>query len=135
MKILLDTHILIWFIREDKLLAKKAIEEITKPENEIYYSLISVFEVEIKHMSHPNGISLTGEQLLNFCKEYEFTQVPLKPAHILEMKNLKRRANTPIHKDPFDRLLICQAIVEKMQFVTHDNRIAEYDCTNIYKIN
>ena len=134
MKILLDTHILIWFIREDKLLAKKAIEEITKPENEIYYSLISVFEVEIKHMSHPDGISLTGEQLLNFCKEYEFNQVTLKPEHILEMKNLHRRAGTPSHKDPFDRLLICQAIVEDMKLMTHDDRIAEYDCINVYKI-
>ena len=134
MKILLDTHILIWFVKDDPLLSKKAVEEITNDENEIYYSLISILEVEIKHMSHPAGISLTGEQLLNFCKEYDFIQVPLKPEHILEMKNLQRRAGSPPHKDPFDRLLICQAVVEDMQFITHDSRIAEYDTPNIYKI-
>ena len=134
MKILLDTHILIWFVKDDKLLAKKAIEEIMKDENQIYYSLISILEVEIKHMSHPAGISLTGEQLLNFCKEYNFIQIPLKAEHIIEMKNLRRRENTPPHKDPFDRLLICQAIAENMLFMTHDNRIAEYDTPNIYKV-
>lgn len=134
MKFLLDTHILIWFVKDDKLLTKKALEEITKSENEIYYSLISILEVEIKHLSHPAGISLTGEQLLNFCKAYNFIQVPLKAEHILEIKNLRRREGTPPHKDPFDRILICQAISEKMQLMTHDNRIAEYYCPNIYKI-
>ena len=134
MKTLLDTHILVWFVKGDKLLTKKAIEEITNPENEIYYSIISIFEVELKHISHPAGISLTGEQLLNFCKDYNFIQVPLEPSHILELKNLKRRADSPPHKDPFDRLLICQAIVENMQLITHDDKIAQYDCPNILKI-
>ena len=134
MKILLDTHILIWFVKDDKLLTKKAVEEITNAENEIYYSIISILEVEIKHINHPAEISLSGEQLLNFCKEYGFIQVPLEPSHILELKNLQRRADSPPHKDPFDRLLICQAIVENMQLMTHDNRISEYDCLNVYKI-
>ena len=51
MKTLLDTHILVWFVKGDKLLTKKAIEEITNHENEIYYSIISIFEVELKHIS------------------------------------------------------------------------------------
>lgn len=134
MKILLDTHILIWFVKDDKLLTKKAVEEITNAENEIYYSIISILEVEIKHASHPSGISLSGEQLLNFCKEYGFIQVPLEPSHIFELKNLQRRADSSPHKDPFDRLLICQAIVENMQLMTHDDRISEYDTKNILKI-
>lgn len=67
MKILLDTNILVWFIKDDVLLSQKAREILGDDNNEIYYSVLSILEVEIKHTSHPKGISLSGEQLLNFC--------------------------------------------------------------------
>jgi len=58
----------------------------------------------------------------------------LNTKHILELKNLVRKENTPPHCDPFDRLIICQAIVENMIFMTHDARIAEYVTDSIYKV-
>ena len=134
MKILLDTHLLIWFFGGDEQLQLKARELIADEKNKIYYSLLSVWEVEIKHKVHPDRLSMTGERFLNHCEKLGFTQVPLSIEYILEVKNLVRRKNTPPHRDPFDRLMICQAIVEGMIFMTHDARIAEYVSDSIYKI-
>ncbi len=134
MKLLLDTHLLIWFFSGDEQLSPKARELIADEENEIYYSILSVWEVEIKHKAHPDRLSMTGERFLNHCERLGFVQVPLSVEYILEVKNLVRRENTPQHRDPFDRLMICQAIVENMIFMTHDARIAEYVTDSIYKV-
>ena len=58
----------------------------------------------------------------------------LSEKHALELVNLKRYENTPPHNDPFDKMMLCQAIVENIFFMTHDSRIAEYDTPNIYKV-
>lgn len=134
MKILLDTHILVWFCNGDKRLSQKARDIIADDENEIYYSILSVWEIEIKHAAHPDRISMSGERLLEHCQRLEFISVPLGVKHILALKTLTRKENTPPHRDPFDRLMLCQAIVDDMLFITHDDRIAEYVSPMIYKI-
>ena len=134
MKILLDTHILIWYLEDDKRLSQKARDIIEDGYNKIYYSILSVWEVEIKHKAHPDRLSMSGERFLEHCDKLGFIQVPVEVEHILEVKNLVRKDNTPQHRDPFDRLMICQAIVEDMIFITHDTRIAEYVTDSIYKI-
>ena len=134
MKILLDTHILLWYFDDDKRLSQKARDIIEDGYNKIYYSILSVWEVEIKHKAHPDRLSMSGERFLEHCDKLGFIQVPVEVEHILEVKNLVRKDNTPQHRDPFDRLMICQAIVEDMIFITHDTRIAEYVTDSIYKI-
>ena len=134
MKVLLDTHILVWYFTDDTKLSTKARKLIEDDANEIYYSILSVLEVEIKHAAHPDRLSLSGEDFINYCKKLGFVQLPLEVAHILEVKKLTRKENTPPHRDPFDKLMLGQAIVESMLFITHDMRIAEYTCPLIYKI-
>lgn len=134
MKLLLDTHILLWFCKGDERLKQEARFMIADKANEVYYSIISVMEVEIKHLAHPDRISMSGERLLEHCQRLEFISVPLNVKHILALKTLTRRENTPPHCDPFDRLMLCQAIVDDMLFITHDDRIAEYVSPMIYKI-
>ena len=134
MKLLLDTHILLWFCSGDKRLSQKARDIIADDKNEVYYSIISIWEVEIKHHAHPDRISMSGEKLLEHCKRLEFLPVKLNIEHILYVKNLVRKENSPPHRDPFDRLMICQAVVDNMLFITHDERIAEYVSPMIFKI-
>ena len=134
MKILLDTHVLIWFLTDNKLLTKSASEIILSPENEIFYSVISIFEIDLKRQNHPEDMPFDGEQVLRYCDELEFLPLPLNMQHALAVKNLKRPENLPPHKDPFDRLMLAQAIAENMIFMTHDKRIAEYSSQNIYKV-
>ena len=134
MKLLLDTHVLLWFCSGDKRLSQEARDIIADDENEIYYSIISIWEVEIKHKGHPDRISMSGERLLQHCQRLEFIQVPLDIDHILAVKTLTRKPDTPPHRDPFDRLMICQAVVDNMLFITRDERIAEYVSPMIFKI-
>ena len=114
MKILLDTHILLWYFDDDERLPLNARFLIEEKSNEVYYSILSVLEVEIKHTAHPDRISMSGEQLLNHCQRLKFVRVPLDIKYIFAVKNLIRKPDTPPHRDPFDRLMLCQAIVDEM---------------------
>lgn len=127
MKILLDTHILLWTIANDTKLPAKARKLIENEDNEIFYSIITPWEVEIKHLTHPDAMQLSAGELVEYCELSGFQSVPVRKQHIFAMAGLTRKENTPPHKDPFDRMLVCQAAVENMIFVTHDSRIAGYD--------
>lgn len=127
MRILLDTHILLWALSNDDKLPEKARELIIDEENEIYYSIISLWEVEIKHLAHPDIMPVSAEEISGYCKQSGYKQITIKENHIFTMKELKREKNTQPHKDSFDQMLICQADVEKMVFITHDSLIPGYN--------
>mgnify|MGYP000048845553 CR=1 FL=1 len=134
MKILLDTHILVWFFSGDEQLSQKARDMIADEDNEIYYSILSAWEVEIKHTSRPDKLSLSCENFISYCEELKFIPLPIEIKHILQIGNLNRKEKTPPHRDPFDRAMLCQAMSENMIFMTHDERIAEYVTTCVYKV-
>lgn len=72
MNLLLDTHVLIWALTEDARLSEKAREMILDPENTVYYSAVSVWEVSIKHTNHPENVQFTGRELAGFVKKRAF---------------------------------------------------------------
>lgn len=127
MRILLDTHILLWALSNDDKLPEKARELILNEENDIYYSVISLWEVEIKHLAHPDMMPVSAKEISGYCEQSGYKQITIKEDHIFTMKELKREKCVPPHKDPFDRMLICQADVEKMVFITHDSLISGYN--------
>lgn len=88
MKYLLDTHILLWLFSGDERLSEKARLIIADDANEIYYSLVSVWEVEIKHLAHPDKISMSGEKFFGYCQRFGFIPVSLNVNHILALKTL-----------------------------------------------
>jgi len=126
-RILLDTHILLWALADDPKLPEKARTLIEREDNEIYYSIVSPWEVEIKHLAHPDAMQLSAGELVKYCKEADFCMLPIRESHIFAMAVLTRKENVPPHKDPFDRMLVCQASTESMIFLTHDTLIAGYD--------
>lgn len=126
MNILLDTHILLWTLSNDVKLSDKARKLIEDENNEIYYSIISLWEVELKHLAHPHAMPVSAEQLREYCVQSGFRKVSLNERHIYAMGNLKREKDAKPHKDPFDRILICQASIENMIFITHDSLIGGY---------
>lgn len=133
MKYLLDTHIIIWFFTGNEQLSEKA-RTIIENSEEIYYSPLSIYEIDNKRAKHPDKISSDGTYIANCCQKAGIKVLPFNEKHALELVNLKRRENTPPHNDPFDKMMLCQVIAENMLFMTHDNRIAEYDTPNIYKV-
>lgn len=126
MKLLLDTHVLLWALTDSARLPSQARTLIESPDNEIYYSVVSPWEVDIKHTLHPTQLAINAKQLAAFCEQSGFLQLPIKKEHVFHLSQLKRRKGAEPHKDPFDRIMLCQAAVEDMLFLTHDARISEY---------
>lgn len=127
MNLLLDTHILIWALTEDARLSAKAREMIMDSDNTIYYSVISVWEVSIKHTNHPENVQFTGRELAGFCEEAGFLPVEMRNRHVFALETLIRAEEAPPHHDPFDRMLIAQAKMDNMLFLTHDTLLTFYD--------
>lgn len=126
MKILLDTHILLWALCNDARLPEKARKLIENENNEICYSIISLWKIEIKHLTHPDAMIVSAKQIAEYCVQSGFQKIAIEESHIYAMTDLKREKDAPPHKDPFDRILICQASTENMIFVTHDSLIGGY---------
>jgi len=126
-KILCDTHILIWYLTGDSRLSQKAKLLLDDENNTIYYSLVSVWEVSIKHHRKPNVLTLSSQDFTQFCDEQGFEEYPLSKQHIFTIDTLSRPADAPEHNDPFDRLLISQAKTDGITFMTHDSLIPYYN--------
>lgn len=134
MKLLLDTHILIWFFDENEKISKRVRKLIRDTNNEIYFSTLAIFEIKWKLKTRPDKIPTIAEKILELCLDGGFKCLPLELNHILALDNIKRKAGKPPHRDPFDNLMLAQAVAEDMTFITHDEHIAEYDCNNILKV-
>jgi len=134
MKILLDTHILVWFFDSDSKLTANALKLMADADNEIYFSALAIFEVDLKRTTKPDKMPFDGDELAKLCEDAGFKCLPLELKHTLAVKNLTRKEGKPPHKDPFDNLMLAQAIVDEMVFITHDQRIAEYETDVVFKI-
>ena len=131
MKYLLDSHILIWALTESEKLPGEAIRIINNPENEVFYSVASVWEIAIKRNKSPERIPISAEDLVDFCDESHIYPLPITTDHALMVNSLKRSENSPPHHDPFDRIMIAQAKYEKMQFLTHDSLLMDYNESSV----
>jgi PIN domain nuclease of toxin-antitoxin system len=130
MKVLLDTHILLWALANDEKLpntARKIIEDTT---NQVFYSAASLWEVSIKHASHPERMSLDAQELGRYCEKAGYIPLGIEAHHVETLETLRRAAGEHPHNDPFDRILIAQAKTDGLLFMTHDALIPGYkeDC-------
>ncbi len=127
MKVLLDTHIIIWAALNDTRLSEKAKDIIVNPDNEIYYSTASVWEITIKHMARPGKMRYNGDYLAEECDKHGYCVLPIENKHVSALATLKRGEDAPAHNDPFDRIMLAQAKAEDMAFVTHDSLLTFYN--------
>jgi len=127
MNLLLDTHIAIWALNDDPALSEKARELILDPDNTIYYSTVSVWEVLLKHTRRPGNIPFDESDFSEGCREAGFVPLSLTDKHVLAVHTLSRPNYIKEHNDPFDRLLLAQAKVENFSFLTHDELIPGYE--------
>lgn len=131
MNILLDTHILLWALSGDPLLPQKARELIEDGKNDIFYSVISLWETELKHIAHPENLQVSAREIEEYCKISGFSLLQLKQNSIYLLSSLNRPETEPPHKDPFDKILICQSLAENMTFLTHDKLLSGYGLRNV----
>lgn len=118
MRILLDTHILLWWLADDELLSEGARSVIADASNEIVVSAATAWEVVIKQVL--GKLTFDGD-LQQEIEEQGFTRLPINFEHALQISSLPA-----IHRDPFDRMLVAQARVEKLQLLTVDRNILQY---------
>jgi len=121
MKILLDTHAFLWWDSEPEKLSKNALELCQNPENALFLSVASVWEMQVKTQLGKLKIDLRLSDLIRQQEENGIEILSVQVSHVLEIGNLPSH-----HKDPFDRLLIAQARIEEMVFVSADPIIAQY---------
>lgn len=127
MNILLDTHIALWAIADHPRLSQPARELITDPDNTIYYSAVSAWEVLLKYDSPKNNLSLSPEDFIHYCEEAGYVPLSLKTKHIAAAMRLDTSAAGKQHSDPFDRILLSQAKAENFSFLTHDDKLTLYN--------
>ena len=127
MNILLDTHLLIWVLFGDSRLSNKARDIILNPENTIFYSVISTWEVLLKHSHDPQNMIISVKQFLTGCQMSGFLPVNLSDRHIEKAESLTMTDNAPEHNDPFDKLILAQAKTENFLLLTHDKKMGYYE--------
>ncbi len=132
MRILLDTQVAIWAMTEDSRLKKRARDIILSPTNIIYYSAVSTVEIELKRRSRSNNLEFTTNQFVATCLAAGYIQLPFKDIYLLEANRLIWEGEGKEHQDPFDRILLAQAIVENMNFLTHDDKISQFRQNCVY---
>lgn len=121
MKYLLDTHLLLWVSEGSPRLSRSARKTIADTENELIYSVASILEIAIKHNKGLPGFDVEPHMFRRSVLESGYSELDINALHALSVSGLP-----PIHKDPFDRLLIAQAMVEGIILLTADATIARY---------
>ena len=127
MNILLDTHIALWAISDSPKLSDKARTMITDPDNTVYYSSVSAWEILLKCASPKNNLSLTAQDFISYCDESGYIPLPLKNEHVASASLLDTDSAAKVRNDPFDRMLLSQAKSENFSFLTHDEKIGLYN--------
>jgi len=121
MKLLLDTHLLLWVAGQPGLLPAVARRLIGDPKNELLFSPASLWEVAIKRGLGRNDFQADPRLLRRGLLDNGYSELPILSDHVVAIDSLP-----PIHKDPFDRLLMAQAMVEGVTLLTADAVVAQY---------
>lgn len=126
MNILLDTHVALWAITDHASLGKEARELLLAPKNTVYVSAVSVWEIAIKHALRKKSMPISAGQAIAWFADSGYVPLPITAEHAAQTEILPEH-----HADPFDRMLVAQAISEPMRLMTHDQLVARYSDTII----
>jgi len=121
-KILLDTHILLWWMADDRRLPRPARLAIEDPASRIFVSVASLWETAIKFAL--KRVVADPEALREAAERDGFSLLPIEPRHCSAIVRLPHH-----HNDPFDRMLVAQALTEPMRLLTHDAQLVRYSDT------
>jgi PIN domain nuclease of toxin-antitoxin system len=121
MRLLLDTHLLLWAAGPDERLSAEARRLIGDADNELCFSTVSIWEVAIKHGRGREDFHVDPRLLRRGLLDNFYRELPVSGEHAVAIANLP-----PLHRDPFDRMLVAQSIVESIMLLTSDPLVAQY---------
>ena len=127
MKYLLDTHIILWAALDVKKLSRKAKGILENSDNILYFSPVSLWEISIKHAKHPDQMSITSERAKELALKMGLIELPVRSRHGVDIANLP-----DIHNDPFDRIIISQAMKHSFAIITSDTVISQYEVETVW---
>ena len=118
MRLLLDTHLVLWAMQDSRLLSTQARKQMRAAEA-VYVSAASLWEVAIK--ATIGKLTIDSDEFEEKLGEAGFLPLPISWQHAVQLRKLPMR-----HRDPFDRMLIAQAISEPLHLLTHDSALTAY---------
>jgi PIN domain nuclease of toxin-antitoxin system len=121
MRFLVDTHVILWAAGQPDRLPAEARQLLVDPGNELVFSAASLWEIAIKRGLGRDDFQVDARLLRRGLLDNGYTELAITSAHAVAIDGLP-----PIHKDPFDRLLVAQSIVEGITLLTTDPRVAQY---------
>ena len=121
MTLLVDTHLLLWAAGEPQRLSKKARRLLDDPDSQLWFSAVSLWEVAIKHGLGREDFRVDPRRLRRGLIDNGWRELTISSEHAVATLDLP-----PLHKDPFDRMLVAQAQVEGLALVTSDELVARY---------
>jgi PIN domain nuclease of toxin-antitoxin system len=119
--LLLDTHLLLWAAGEPQRLSAKARTLLLDPSNQLVFSSASLWEISIKNGLERADFNVDPRRLWRMLLVNGYRELPVTSEHTIEVNDLP-----PLHKDPFDRILLAQARVEGLTLLTADKAVAKY---------
>ena len=128
MRLLLDTCTFLWIYGDADRLSEKAGEAFADPENEVYLSSVSTWEIAVKHAAGRLLLSEAPSELIPRLRQvYGIRPLPFGDRAALHVAQLPR-----LHRDPFDRMLVCQAVTYRLTVLTPDELIAQYAVSTMW---
>ena len=121
MKLLLDTQLLLWAAGFPERLSASAKRQLGDPKNELFFSAVSMWEITIKKSLGRDDFRVEPRVFRHGLLDNGYTEIPITSEHAVNVESLP-----PLHKDPFDRLLLSQALVEGITLLTADALLARY---------
>lgn len=121
MKLLLDTHVVLWAAGQTEKLSASSLGLLQHPDNALFFSAASIWEIVIKLQLGRVDFSVDPYRLRRMLVVHGYTELPVTSEHALRIETLPA-----LHKDPFDRLLIAQARSDGMLLLTADAAVAQY---------
>lgn len=118
---MLDTHLLLWAAGEPQRLPAKALDLLLAPESQLLFSSASLWEISIKNGLERPDFNVDPRRLWRMLLVHGYRELPINGEHAVAMNDLP-----PLHKDPFDRILVAQARVEGLTLLTADKLVAKY---------
>ena len=126
MNLLLDTHVALWAITDSPKLSQNARDLIASPKTTVWVSAANIWEIAIKHSLGRGDMPVSSQDAMHYFQASGYRFLAVEAEHAIAVEKLPAH-----HQDPFDRILVAQALVEPMRLMTHDSLVALYSDTII----